>query len=87
MRGHGSQWFYILMKIRILERKKNPWMPFRSCLLNSTANPAQFKKQTNKETYARAFLPLNISAVVSVKCIKQVLIVPGTITRQNDMVL
>ena len=29
------------MKIRILKRKKN-WEPFRICLLNSTANPAQF---------------------------------------------
>ena len=29
-------------KIKILKRKKISWEPFRSCLLNSTANPAQF---------------------------------------------
>ena len=30
------------IKIKILKRKKKSWEPFRSCLLNSTANPAHF---------------------------------------------
>ena len=31
------------MKIKILKRKKKSWEPFRSCLLKSTANQAQFE--------------------------------------------
>ena len=30
------------MKIKIIREKLKSWEPFRSCLLNSTANPAYF---------------------------------------------
>ena len=30
------------MKIKVLKRGKKSWEPLRICLLNSTANPAQF---------------------------------------------
>ena len=80
--------------------KKKSWEPFRSCLLNGTANPAHFHpnwaglavlfsrqllnssqdfffhfnilifiyffKYKTIETHARAFLPLNISAIGTV---------------------
>ena len=66
-----------------MKMKKKSWEPFRSCLLNSTANPANFHpnwdffcfnglisiyffKYKTIDTNARAFLPLNISAVGSV---------------------
>ena len=44
MRGHGSQSF-IFKKINEnenIKEKLKSWEPFRSCLLNSTANPSDF---------------------------------------------
>jgi hypothetical protein len=40
MRRHVSQLFHIKKKLKI--EKLKFWEPFRSCLLNSTANSAQF---------------------------------------------
>ena len=42
MRGHRSQWYHIKKKIYYIKEKKKSWEPFEICLLNSTANPAQF---------------------------------------------
>ena len=96
-------WFWVLNEIiqKISWKyEKKSWEPFEICLLNSTANPANFHpnwarlavlfrrqllngskdffcfdilisiwffKYKTIQTHARSFLPLNISAVGSVK--------------------
>ena len=40
MCGHGSQWFHIKKRNENVTEKLKSWEPFRSCLLNGTANPA-----------------------------------------------